>query len=407
MKKILVFIADSNGGYPVPATKGGAVTTLIEHLIKENSHKGNFYLNIVSYYDKNAEELSKKYENLNMIWIKVPKFIEFLDKSFFSFFKKIFKKKKIISYKSIFSLFYYIFKSTFIIKKIENDVVILENNVLLSWIIRLSKYNKKFYYHFHNVPRFDAFNRDVFKKCNKYICVSKYVANKLNSEECAIGKIDSKKLEILYNCINVDDFYLLNNEKKMSFKHEKGFNKDDFILLFVGRLSKEKGVDKVIEAFKNINNDKLKLMIVGSVIHNIQFKDSYVNKLNEMIKDYKEKIIFTGYIPLNELVYYYNIADVAILPSMWEEPAGLTMLEAIACGIPLITTKSGGIPEYVSKHCILIDKENVVKNIEKSVIDIMNKNCLIDNEKGIELIKERYTPQVYYENFCKIIEEEL
>ena len=88
---------------------------------------------------------------------------------------------------------------------------------------------------------------------------------------------------------------------------------------------------------------------------------------------------------------------------MWDEPAGLTMLECIACGTPLITTVSGGIPEYVYNNCILIDKNNVVKNIEKSIMYIINDNYKFNLEKGIEFIKNKYCPKEYLKNFYKII----
>ena len=53
--KIAIFIADSNGGYPVPAVKGGAVSTLVEHLVEKNNERQLAEMTVVSYYDKEAE----------------------------------------------------------------------------------------------------------------------------------------------------------------------------------------------------------------------------------------------------------------------------------------------------------------------------------------------------------------
>ena len=58
---IAIFIADSNGAFPVPAVKGGAVATLVEHLVKEGNKDNDNKLTIFSYYDKNAFNISKKY----------------------------------------------------------------------------------------------------------------------------------------------------------------------------------------------------------------------------------------------------------------------------------------------------------------------------------------------------------
>ena len=68
--KIGILTADSNGCFPVPASKGGAVSTLIESLIRENSEKGLAELTIFSYYDEKAYKKSRKYSNVNFIWVK-------------------------------------------------------------------------------------------------------------------------------------------------------------------------------------------------------------------------------------------------------------------------------------------------------------------------------------------------
>ena len=71
-KKVCVFVADSNGCYPVPASKGGAVSTLAELLVAGNETKKILDMTIVSYYDKPAVELAKKYPSIRFVWIKIP-----------------------------------------------------------------------------------------------------------------------------------------------------------------------------------------------------------------------------------------------------------------------------------------------------------------------------------------------
>ena len=68
--KIAIFIADSNGGYPVPAVKGGAVSTLVEHLVEKNNERQLAEMTVVSYYDKEAVEKAKKYPNIIFKWIR-------------------------------------------------------------------------------------------------------------------------------------------------------------------------------------------------------------------------------------------------------------------------------------------------------------------------------------------------
>ena len=95
------------------------------------------------------------------------------------------------------------------------------------------------------------------------------------------------------------------------------------------------------------------------------------------------RIKFTGLIPQSEISALYHIADVAVLPSMWEEPAGLTMLEAAAAGVPVITTNAGGIPEYLRNDLgIFLDRDNeLVNNISNNIVadicklSLYNRTC--------------------------------
>lgn len=76
MKNILMI---SPCDLPIPAVKGGAVSTLIESLVKENSLQGKVNIELVSIYDETAQRISKKYKNTKFIWIKLPKIIKKLD----------------------------------------------------------------------------------------------------------------------------------------------------------------------------------------------------------------------------------------------------------------------------------------------------------------------------------------
>ena len=74
---------------------------------------------------------------------------------------------------------------------------------------------------------------------------------------------------------------------------------------------------------------------------------------------------------------YYKLADLAVFPSIWEEPAGLTMLEATIASLPLITTRTGGIVEYLEEEqAIFVDNdEKIVNALTKKI------NDFFDNEK--------------------------
>ena len=394
--KVVFFTADSNGGYPVPAVRGGAVSTLIEHLVAENNNKRLLDMTIVSLYDKEAETKSKEYPNVHFIWIHVPIIIRLLDKFFFFIVLHFFKKRKAISYRTIFSLLFYIAKSSFLLKKSRYDKVILENNIPLAWIIRLSKYQGEAWYHLHNIPRTTAKCKSVFEKC-KYLCVSEFVARELQT--CPIGPINVDNIRVLYNCVDTSLFSRKNSVQEIREKY--GIAEDEHLILFVGRLSEEKGIDKLLESIPLLQTDKIKVLIVGSLLSNTNVVDSYQKRIAELSKALNNKVSYTGYINQMELPHIYSAADVAVLPSVWDEPAGLTMVEAMACGTPVITTQSGGIPEYVA-DCgfVLPIDETLPKNIAEK-IDLLLADrslCSIISEKAVLRVAMNFSSKIYLEN---------
>lgn len=402
---VCIFIADSNGGFPVPAVKDGAVQILVEHLIEQNSQKKECNLVVVSIYDEAAEQASKKYKNVEFIWIKPPKIIKKLDSILFYFIKNVLHNKKAMSYRTMFSLLYYIRKSSGILKTTKYDKVVIENNIPLASIIKKSKYKGEYYYHLHNVPRINFNCKKVFENCTGYLCVSNYVGKEVASSQNPIGPVSKSKIFTLYNCIDTEKFCVKSDStflKKIREKYQ--INEDEKILIFVGRLSAEKGIDKVLESLTLIHDEKFKLLVVGSIMHSSNIKDEFQTKLNNIINDkLKDKIIFTGYIEQNELPKYYNVADIAIMPSMWEEPAGLTMVEALCCGAKLITTKSGGIPEYVSDYAIILEKnDKLVENMATQIKLLINEKSKVNNNKLTEMYN-KYTLNGYMKKFVDIL----
>ena len=397
--RVAIIMADSNGGFPVPASKGGAVSTLVEHIINENEKFGLIELQVVSIYDREAEQLSKKYSNTCFTWVKTPAIIKWLDKLLFDFVRTFLKKKKAISYKSIFSLIYTIVHAANWLKHNDVDKVILENNIPLAWVIKLSQYRGEYYYHFHNVPRLDAKCRSVFDNCNAYLCVSNYVASKIMASDSPIGSIQKKKLKVLYNCIDTSQFVPVKGiDERNSLRRKYNLAIDDKVICFVGRLSEEKGVDKLLEAVADIPDDKLKIIIVGSLIHNSNIADDYLVNLHRLAAILKDRVIFTGYIPQIDVHEIYQMSDLAVLPSIWDEPAGLTMVEALACGISVVTTDSGGIPEYMRDNAIVLKRDNdLVQNIRCAILGYFEKPVC----RNLDMTE--YSPKKYYNEFLRTI----
>lgn len=138
------------------------------------------------------------------------------------------------------------------------------------------------------------------------------------------------------NGVNVNRFYpdstirqKMRNELQVSDKN---------VILFVGRFVEEKGVEDLIRSMSFLEHGKAVLMLIGS--GPLQFK------YEALATKYMVEMKILGPIPNILLPAYYNMADIFVLPSLLE-PAAMVLSEAQACGVPVISTNTGGTPERV------------------------------------------------------------
>lgn len=362
----------TSGYFPVPASKGGAVEALDEYLIEKNEEYKKIKFEILSIYDEKAEELSKKYKNSNFTFIRVCKVITLLDKFVYWVAKCILRKEKHMSYRYIFQRLYYINEVSKILKKNNYDKVIIENHSTLFMALKrrsnYKKYKGKYYYHLHNEVNNDYGCKDIISNCSKILGVSNYINKTLKD---FIEEIDENKFDVLRNCVDIKRFNKFINIQEEKYLRDKyGIKQDDKVILFTGRLNKEKGIRELLLAFKKVKYKDVKLLIVGSYYYNSGMSSEFEDELHSLAKSMKDKVIFTGFIPYSEVANIYSIGDLAVIPSMWNDPAPLTIIESMACGLPIITTYSGGIPEYANNNCAILLKR------DEKIID--NLSCAID-----------------------------
>ncbi|MFA4996278.1 MAG: glycosyltransferase family 1 protein [Patescibacteria group bacterium] len=174
-------------------------------------------------------------------------------------------------------------------------------------------------------------------------------------------------------------------------------------LIFVGRLEKRKNIINIIEAFvefKKKSKTDHKLVLVGKKGYGY---DEIEAKINEN-KNFKKDIITTGYMSDQKLANLYALSDGLIFPSLYEG-FGLPILEAMACGIPVITSNIPTSKEVAGDAAILVNPENVSEiseAINSIVFDKKIKQNLIS--KGKIQIK-RFSWNKTAKNILKILEE--
>lgn len=406
MKKRIAII--TAGYFPVPATQGGAVENLVENLINENERKGNVDLNIFSAYDKKAEKLSKKYKNTSFEFIKTPKIIKKLDLLIYYFFSKIAKKEKSMSYRYILQRLHFIDRVSKFLKENNYDRVVIENHATLFMVLKKHKnylkYRGKYYYHLHNKLGSMYGCEDIIKQTYKVLGVSNYINSTLRE---LLGKTDIK-YDVLPNRIDSTKFREnFSVEELTNLKESFDIKPGERVVLFSGRLNAEKGIRELLLAWKQLNKPNVKLLIVGSYYFASGMKSAYEKELKVLTESMKNQIIFSGYVDYNEIPKFLRIADVVVVPSVWDEPGSLSVIEALSAYKPLITTNTGGTSEYADNDSsiVLPNDKHLVDNIAKSLDE------LLDNpEKRAEMtrrLKEKtrnWGIVEFYDNFVDEME---
>lgn len=397
----------TSGFLPVPATRGGAVENLLVNMLNENEKQKKEKFLIYSIFDDIALEESKKYKNSDFIFIKSPFFIKLLDKITHFIAKNILKKKNSQSYK-------YIFQRLFFLRKISNDLkinnykkILLENHptqyLCLKWNKNFEKYKGRYYYHCHNEFPSEYGCHDIILGTKYIICVSNYIRNTVSKNI----NMPIDKFSVLRNGIDIERFS--NNcsihYKEDFFSKHKILNKDK-VLLFTGRFVPEKGVYELVEAIKKVKYENFKLLIIGSALNDLDTKTEYETLIENSLGAVANKVIFTGFIKYEEINKIYKIADIAIIPSIWDDPAPLTIIESLVSGLPIITTNSGGIPEYATEGSAIILERNdkLIDNLAIAIDDL-----LINDDKRNKMsqsgkkVSRDLSIEAYYNNFIELI----
>ncbi len=233
----------------------------------------------------------------------------------------------------------------------------------------------------------DKLNKNV--KNAKFISENCYeiwvVSNYLKNQVLTIDKRLNSKIKVIINGIDLTRFenIVKENHKKINY-------------LYVGRIEKEKGVLELIKAFNKIKDRNRQLYIVGGIFHSSNKKNKYFNEVMNETKKSKNKIYFLGYVKNENLREIYKIIDVQVVPSLWQEPAGLVNIEAICAGVKLIVSDVGGVEEYINNNAILVKKDKeFINNLYNALINYDKENNRCNKKFDLNYYsKEEYSKRV-------------
>ena len=223
----------------------------------------------------------------------------------------------------------------------------------------------------------------TIKKADAIICVSQTTANSLEEYVQKKYSIDlSNRIYTVHEGISEKFFQppnllVLNQDSELDFLQQP-------LILAVGKISPRKNLEAVIRALKNLQPSiPHHLVMVGGGGWDFQETKSLVSSLG-----LTDRVHFLGYVSDEELHALYAHATLFIYPSLFEG-FGLTVLEAMACGCPVITSNTSSLPEVAGDAALLVDPHNL-DEITAAIEMICNDHGYADElrQKGRERAKQ-------------------
>lgn len=382
----------TSGILPVPAIQGGAVENFLDFFLEYNNIHQKHEITVYSVYVPQIEHHPAVNSLVNHYhFIHTDTFVSTIRKAIY----KYFLKDTYYHY----SIENFLQESLKHIKKIKYDILVLNNRPGYAETL-IGKIDAKLIYNLYNdkLNNSTRSHQKLYDAASLIISTSNYITNRVKT----INDTANKCITI-YSGIELKNFS--QNSSSPFSRDDIRLSPKDFVLIFSGRLTAEKGIYELVSAIKILKQySNIKLMIIGSSFYgNTNKENPFIHNLKEMAMDIKNQIIFTGFIPYDQMPNYLRISDVAVIPSNWDDPFPTTVLEAQAMGLPIITTRRGGIPEEVTPdNAILLEtNENFIENLSDAILDLylhpekrvaMSKASL-DRSKLFD--KERYAREFF------------
>jgi glycosyltransferase involved in cell wall biosynthesis len=242
--------------------------------------------------------------------------------------------------------------------------------------------NEKMMLRFNRVLR--RYETRLMKRSHALIAVSKYTVGELTE----LYGIEEEKIHVIYNGVDINKFKPRPNRAKL--RREFGLEEEKRIVLFVGRLYHRKGLETLLHSIPPVLKEfsDVKFAISGT---GFKKKEQSLRNLAKQL-DIEDTVKFLGYVPDEKLPDIYSASDIFVLPAIYEN-FPFAILEAQATRLPVISTKVGGIPEFLvdNENGFLIDPGDPAQ-LTKRVLTLLQDSKLAEKmgNRGRKLIEEKF-----------------
>jgi spore coat protein SA len=345
--------------YPIPPIRGGAAELWIEKTSRELKK----YRPVI--FSPGDPELSLREQNDGVEYIRIP--LRRFKRTLYGWFNAFPKdyEKQVAAF----------------LKKIDPDLIHIHNRPLLVSYFRERFPRKKIILHLHNLYNYlgrlerpsGPFSNeaDLFLGCSRFVVAAE--KNRL-----AAG---TPVQEVLYNGVDTHDFrpLWLNPEDTRKARERQGLSGKK-VVLYTGKIRESKGVGVLARAMGEVfqREPEAVWVLAGGTGFGYQRenkKTDFSERLRKELAPWQDRVRFLGFIRPQEMPRIYLLGDVFVAPSQLEEGLGLVFLEASASGLPIISTRQGGIPEVVvhEKTGLLLDNKEDGSELAEKILGLLRE----------------------------------
>ncbi|WP_243291391.1 glycosyltransferase family 4 protein [Bacillus sp. FJAT-47783] len=313
----IAFIATEK--LPVPAIKGGAIQIYLDAIAKQIAKKHNVTIFSITHPDLPNEETKNGVH-----------YVRFEEKGF------------------IHSIADYVKSKSFHVIHVCNRPAWIEviHEAAPNARLILSVHNEMF----ANEKISEVDGRKCISLASKIVTVSDYIGTTITSRfpEAA------RKVKTVYSGVDVNQFHpnwtQTGREMKRIVRDKLGLQNKK-VILFVGRLSKVKGPHILLQALPKIveKHPDTVMVFIGSKWFGDDNINNYVKHLYTLGALYPENVQFIKFVQPSEIASLFSMSDIFVCSSQWQEPLARVHYEAMACGLPIVTSKRGGNPEVIDE----------------------------------------------------------
>jgi spore coat protein SA len=236
----------------------------------------------------------------------------------------------------------------------------------------------------------------AIEETERIITISNYVGKGI----CDLYPQAAAKVRTIYSGVNLDLFVPWERSQaakqiRNQLRSEHKLNGKQ-VILFVGRLTPKKGADILVRAMNELSrrHSDIALVLVGGSWYSVDKVSDYVAYVRALAARSPVPVITTGYVPAEQIHHWFWAGDIFVCPSQWEEPLARVHYEAMAAGLPFVTTQRGGNPEVIiNGNGLLVEQpENPQAFAEKLHTLLTNRDLQRRmGSAGRRLAEERFT----------------